>query len=152
MPTVSPGARISFRPSWSAICSDGRPSPCGQPAALLDHDGSLSWPSVECRRTSPVTGSQRAHCATLSGHSSRCLYGAHPSTLACQPEKAPGQISQNLLPRQRSFALSIGHSLASELQTHPKSGASWEGYVVEEVLKTVAPDEAIFGPPTTAQS
>jgi hypothetical protein len=31
-----------------------------------------------------------------------------------------------------------------ELQTHPKSGASWEGYVVEEVLKTVAPDEAYF--------
>ena len=31
-----------------------------------------------------------------------------------------------------------------DLQTHPKSGASWEGYVVEEVLKAVAPDEAYF--------
>lgn len=31
-----------------------------------------------------------------------------------------------------------------DLQTHPKSGASWEGYVVEEVLKIVAPDEAYF--------
>jgi uncharacterized protein len=31
-----------------------------------------------------------------------------------------------------------------ELQTHPQRGASWEGYVIEEVLKTVAPDEAYF--------
>lgn len=29
-----------------------------------------------------------------------------------------------------------------DLHTHPKSGASWEGYVVEEVLKAAAPDEA----------
>jgi len=31
-----------------------------------------------------------------------------------------------------------------DLHTHPRSGASWEGYVVEEVLKSVAPDEAYF--------
>ena len=31
-----------------------------------------------------------------------------------------------------------------DLLTHPKSGASWEGYVVEEVLRAVAPDEAYF--------
>jgi hypothetical protein len=31
-----------------------------------------------------------------------------------------------------------------EVLTHPKSGASWEGYVVEEVLKAVEPDEAYF--------
>ena len=31
-----------------------------------------------------------------------------------------------------------------DLQTHPKSGASWEGYVIEAVLTTVAPDEAYF--------
>ena len=31
-----------------------------------------------------------------------------------------------------------------DLLTHPKSGASWEGYVVEEVLKAVTPDEAYF--------
>ena len=31
-----------------------------------------------------------------------------------------------------------------DLLTHPKSGASWEGYVVEEALKAVAPDEAYF--------
>lgn len=31
-----------------------------------------------------------------------------------------------------------------ELETHPKSGASWEGYVIEEVLKAVVPDEAYF--------
>jgi uncharacterized protein len=31
-----------------------------------------------------------------------------------------------------------------DLQTHPKSGASWEGYVIEEVLKAVTPDEVYF--------
>ncbi len=31
-----------------------------------------------------------------------------------------------------------------DLQTHPKSGASWEGYVIEEVIKAQAPDEAYF--------
>ncbi len=31
-----------------------------------------------------------------------------------------------------------------DLHTHPRSGASWEGYVVEEVLKAVRPDEAYF--------
>ncbi len=31
-----------------------------------------------------------------------------------------------------------------DLQTHPKSGASWEGYVVEEVIKVIEPDEAYF--------
>ena len=31
-----------------------------------------------------------------------------------------------------------------DLLTHPKSGASWEGYAVEEALRAVAPDEAYF--------
>jgi hypothetical protein len=31
-----------------------------------------------------------------------------------------------------------------ELETHPKIGASWEGYALEEVLKAVEPDEAYF--------
>jgi len=28
--------------------------------------------------------------------------------------------------------------------SHPKCGASWEGYAIEEVLRTVDPDEAYF--------
>jgi len=31
-----------------------------------------------------------------------------------------------------------------ELLAHPKCGASWEGYALEETLKTVRPDEAYF--------
>lgn len=31
-----------------------------------------------------------------------------------------------------------------DLWLHPKSGASWEGYVIEEVIKAVSPDEAYF--------
>jgi len=38
----------------------------------------------------------------------------------------------------------LGTRTELELETHPKSGASWEGYVIEEVLKAAAPDEAYF--------
>jgi predicted AAA+ superfamily ATPase len=38
----------------------------------------------------------------------------------------------------------LGIRTTQELLQHPKSGASWEGYVVEEVLNAVKPDEAYF--------
>lgn len=38
----------------------------------------------------------------------------------------------------------LGAGSDRELLTHPKSGASWEGYVIEEVLHAVRPDEAFF--------
>ena len=38
----------------------------------------------------------------------------------------------------------LGVRTEIDLETHPKSGASWEGYVVEEVLKAAVPDEAYF--------
>jgi len=31
-----------------------------------------------------------------------------------------------------------------DLYTHPKIGASWEGYAIEETVKALAPDEAYF--------
>ena len=31
-----------------------------------------------------------------------------------------------------------------DLQTHPKSGASWEGYAIEETIKAAAPDEVYY--------
>ncbi len=38
----------------------------------------------------------------------------------------------------------LGIRNESNLLTHPKLGASWEGYVVEEVLDAIRPDEAYF--------
>jgi len=38
----------------------------------------------------------------------------------------------------------LGIGSERELMTHPKIGASWEGYVIEEVLHAVRPDEAFF--------
>lgn len=38
----------------------------------------------------------------------------------------------------------LGVRSREELLAHPKSGASWEGYAVEETLKAVEPDEAYF--------
>jgi predicted AAA+ superfamily ATPase len=31
-----------------------------------------------------------------------------------------------------------------DLYTHPKIGASWEGYVIEETIKALTPDETYF--------
>jgi uncharacterized protein len=38
----------------------------------------------------------------------------------------------------------LGIQTERDLLTHPKSGLSWEGYVIEEVIKAVRPDEAYF--------
>lgn len=38
----------------------------------------------------------------------------------------------------------LGIKSETELMSHPKCGASWEGYVIEETLQAVAPDEAYF--------
>ncbi|MBK5298806.1 MAG: ATP-binding protein [Vicinamibacteria bacterium] len=38
----------------------------------------------------------------------------------------------------------LGITSQSELLAHPKCGASWEGYAIEEVLNAVQPDEAYF--------
>lgn len=38
----------------------------------------------------------------------------------------------------------LGIRTEQELLLHPRSGASWEGYVIEEVMKALLPDEAYF--------
>lgn len=38
----------------------------------------------------------------------------------------------------------LGVASAHDLELHPKVGASWEGYAVEEVIKALRPDEAYF--------
>jgi uncharacterized protein len=42
------------------------------------------------------------------------------------------------------FHSMLGVKNIGELQRHPKIGASWEGYALEEVLRTFVPDEAYF--------
>ena len=38
----------------------------------------------------------------------------------------------------------LGIRVAGDLLSHPKCGASWEGYVIEDLLTRVQPDEAYF--------
>ncbi len=38
----------------------------------------------------------------------------------------------------------LGIADQHDIEHHPKVGASWEGYAVEEVLKAVRPDEAYY--------
>jgi predicted AAA+ superfamily ATPase len=42
------------------------------------------------------------------------------------------------------FHTLLGIRSDHDLLTHPKSGASWEGYVIEEVIKSISPDETYF--------
>ena len=41
----------------------------------------------------------------------------------------------------------LGIRTEQELLLYPRSGASWEGYVIEEVIKAIAPDETFFWEP-----
>ena len=38
----------------------------------------------------------------------------------------------------------LGIKSEDELALHPRMGASWEGYVIEEIIKSMRPDEAYF--------
>ena len=38
----------------------------------------------------------------------------------------------------------LGIATQRDLENHPKVGASWEGYAIEEVLKALRPDEAYY--------
>lgn len=38
----------------------------------------------------------------------------------------------------------LGIQTEKDLLTHPRYGASWEGYAIEEILRAVQPDEAYF--------
>jgi predicted AAA+ superfamily ATPase len=38
----------------------------------------------------------------------------------------------------------LGIRSLNDLWSHPKSGSSWEGYVIEEVVRMVQPDEVYF--------
>ena len=58
--------------------------------------------------------------------------------------KAAGEGAQNLFARLGTPASPAGHQSEKDLLNHPQCGASWEGYVIEEVLKTVEPEEAFF--------
>ena len=53
----------------------------------------------------------------------------------------PRQCGKTTLARQFVSADSLNQR---DLELHPKVGASWEGYAVEEVLKALEPDEAYY--------
>jgi uncharacterized protein len=38
----------------------------------------------------------------------------------------------------------LGIRSEQELAVHPRNGASWEGYVIEEIIKVANPDETYF--------
>ena len=54
------------------------------------------------------------------------------------------EIINKCLEKDRNLRYQQGVTSQHDLEHHPKVGASWEGYAVEEVLKALQPDEAYY--------
>lgn len=78
---------------------------------LLDDSSALPWANLECRRPCQCAGSEPADRAPLSRHPVRSLHGAATPALACQPQKALGQSSENLFARFRASPSIAGNPL-----------------------------------------
>jgi len=60
-------------------------------AAILDDAGALSWPGVECGRTSALARRKRTNCTPVSGLAYSSLYDSAVTTLAREYREAPDQ-------------------------------------------------------------
>lgn len=64
--------------------------------------------------------------------------------MARQSRQTPGQVTQDLFPRQWTPSRTTRIGTLKGLLEHPKVGASWEGFVIEQVLFSEPHDEALF--------
>ncbi len=144
-PTASPGGGSSSRPFWSATLPQ---LGINVPAAallrfwtMLAHYHGGVWNAAEPARSLGVSEpTVRRYLDILSGlYMVRQLLPWHEN-LAKRQVKAPKVYVRDS---------GILHALLDvrtekQILSHPKVGASWEGYVIEEVLKLVRPDTAFF--------
>lgn len=108
---------------------------------MLAHYHGQVWNAAEAARALGVSEPTARHYLDL-------LEGVF-MVRQLQPWHANLQKRQVKSPKVYFRDTGILHSLFGirsqiELETHPKIGASWEGYAIEEVLKAVEPDEAYF--------
>ena len=66
------------------------------------------------------------------------------AALSRQHPQAPGQGAKVYLRDSGLLHQLLGVDTLKTLMTHPKVGASWEGFVIEQVLMEVDHDEAFF--------
>ena len=145
MLTVLPGGRISFKHFWRGDIPQWG---IGTPAmallrfwTMLAHYHGQTWNAAEPARSLGVSEpTVRRYLDILSGvFMIRQLTPWH-ANLKKRQVKAPkiyfrdtGLLHQLL-----------GIRSEKELLSHPKCGASWEGYVIEETIKATEPDEVYY--------
>jgi predicted AAA+ superfamily ATPase len=108
---------------------------------MLAHYHGQTWNSAEMARSLGVSEPTARHYLDL-------LEGVFMLRVL-QPWHANLKKRQVKAPRVYFHDSGLLHYLLGirsdlDLQTHPKSSASWEGYAIEEVLKVVAPDQAYY--------
>lgn len=109
--------------------------------SLLAHYHGQVWNAAEAARTLAVSeGSIRRYLDLLQDLFMVRVLQPWYANLAKRQVKSPKVYIRDtgLL-----HAL-LGIRTAQELLLHPRSGASWEGFVIEEVIKAVQPDEVYF--------
>jgi predicted AAA+ superfamily ATPase len=108
---------------------------------MLAHYHGNVWNAGEPARSMGVSQPTVRHYLDLleSLFMLRCLRPWHENLLKRQVKAPKVYIRDTGLLHQL-----LGIASERDLLRHPKVGASWEGYAIEEVLKLVEPDEAYF--------
>lgn len=109
--------------------------------SMLAHYHGQIWNAAEAARTLDISqGSARRYLDLLQDlFMVRTLQPWH-ANLGKRQVKSP-----KIYLRDSGVLHSLlGIRSEQELAVHPRSGASWEGYVIEETIKSTAPEEAFF--------
>ena len=133
----SPGATTTSRRSSSVIWQPRRPDPPDDDASLLDDDRPLPRTDVERRRARSRARSGGVDRPTLPGRAHRRARRPAVAAMVREPRQAPSPLTEGLRTRLGSAAPACSASaIATDLLGHPKVGASWEGFVIEQLLAT----------------
>ena len=139
------GAANSFRRSWNATspnwASRFRPSPCGRFWNMLAHYHAQIWNGAELARALAVSEpTVRRYLDLLTGVFMLRQLPPWFENLGKRQVKSPKVFVRD----SGLLHTLLGIANRRDLEHHPKVGASWEGYAVEEVLKALRPDEAYY--------
>lgn len=109
--------------------------------SLLAHYHGQAWNAAEAARTLNVSeGTARRYVDLLQDLFMVRLLQPWHANLGKRQVKSPKVYIRDT----GLLHVLLGIRTAQELLLHPRSGASWEGFVIEEVINAVSPDEAYF--------
>ena len=109
--------------------------------SMVAHDHGQIWNAAELARALSVNESTaRRHLDVLSGVFMVRQLPPWFENLGKRQVKAPKVYVRD----SGLLHALLGITNRRDLEHHPKVGASWEGYAVEEVLKALNPDEAYY--------